>query len=330
MVVAKRPHRSEVLSSRVFQPLMSMPSPTAAAALRAMSLEAIRGFECTARLLSFTAAAEVLCLTQSAVSKQVKSLEDALGVALFVRSGKGLRLTAEGRQFYEAAHIAISQLGEACERLLAAERSAVAVTTTPSFASLWLVPKLARFQALEPGIDVRVDASEATANLEREGFDLGIRLSDGADGEPLLLRERLMLVAAPAVAARVRRAADILRTPLLVYHDPAGRFPWMSWGDWYPRLGLARSPAQPCLYFSEYEHVLRAAAQGAGVAIGRTPLVLPLLAQGGLQVVLPEQTADGVGYRVVVAPQAASRPAVQRFCQWIESELAAEVIGQSG
>jgi DNA-binding transcriptional LysR family regulator len=304
---------------------MTLLSLASANALRAMSLDAIRGFECSARHLSFTAAAQELCLTQSAVSKQVKSLEEVLGVALFLRGGKGLSLTAEGRQLYEAARAAIGQLGDAVDRVLATDRVSIAVTTTPSFASLWLVPKLARFQALAPGIDVRVDASEANANLEREGFDVAIRLGQPAADEIPLLRERLMLVAAPAVAARIRSASELTSMPLLVYYDPAGRFPWMSWTEWYRRLALSRSPRQPCLYFSQYEDVLNAAAQGAGVAIGRTPLVLPLLASGRLEVVLPQHVADGMGYRIVEA--APARPGVRRFREWLESELAAELMG---
>lgn len=304
---------------------MTLLSQASANALRAISLDAIRGFECSARHLSFTAAAQELCLTQSAVSKQVKSLEDVLDVALFVRGGKGLALTAEGRQLYEAARAAIAQLGDAVDRLLSTERVSIAVTTTPSFASLWLVPKLARFTAIAPGIDVRVDASEANANLEREGFDLAIRLAPAAPDETPLLRERLMLVAAPAVAARVRDVADLARQPLLVFHDPAGRFPWMSWPEWYARLGLAQSARQPCLYFSQYEDVLNAAAQGAGVAIGRTPLVLPLLGSGRLEVVLPNHVSDGMTYRIVESPDA--RSGVRRFREWLESELAAEVLG---
>ena len=304
---------------------MTLLSQASANALRAISLDAIRGFECSARHLSFTAAAQELCLTQSAVSKQVKSLEDVLDVALFVRGGKGLALTAEGRQLYEAARAAIAQLGDAVDRLLSTERVSIAVTTTPSFASLWLVPKLARFTAIAPGIDVRVDASEANANLEREGFDLAIRLAPAAPDETPLLRERLMLVAAPAVAARVRDVADLARQPLLVFHDPAGRFPWMSWPEWYARLGLAQSARQPCLYFSQYEHVLNAAAQGAGVAIGRTPLVLPGLGSGRLEVVLPQHVSDGMSYRIIESPNA--RGGVRRFREWLESELAAEVLG---
>ena len=295
-----------------------------------MSLDAIRGFESAARHLSFTAAAEELCITQSAVSKQVKSLEDALGMALFLRGGKGLSLTPEGRQLYEAARASLAQLATAIDRLLAVDRVSVSVTTTPSFAALWLAPKLAKFQALEPAIDVRVDASEARLNLEREGMDLAVRLSPlqaGADGPPPLLQEQVMLVAAPAIAARIACAADILHAPLLVYYDPAVRFSWMSWTAWYERLGLRQSPQQPCLYFSQYEHVLNAAVQGAGVAMGRTPLVLSLLRSGQLQVALPDQTVEGMGYRIVTSAHSAERPAVQKFRAWLERELTLEVIG---
>ena len=181
-------------------------------ALRAMSLDTIRGFESAARHLSFTAAAEELHLTQSAVSKQVKSLEDALDTALFLRGGKGLSLTPEGRQLFEAARAALTQLAAAVDGLLSVERLSVSVTTTPSFAALWLAPKLAKFQTLEPAIDVRVDASEARVNLEREGLDLAVRLNppqSAGEGTPTLLQEQALLVAAPAVAARA--AAGVLR-----------------------------------------------------------------------------------------------------------------------
>ncbi|MCZ8258417.1 MAG: LysR family transcriptional regulator, partial [Polaromonas sp.] len=254
-----------------------MLSPSSSHALRAMSLDAIRGFESAARHLSFTAAAEELCITQSAVSKQIKSLEDALGKTLFLRGGRGLSLTPEGRQLFEAARASLSHLASAVDQLLAVDRVPVSVSTTPSFAALWLAPKLAQFQQLEPAIDVRVDASEARANLEREGLDLAVRLSPvqpGEPGPPPLLQEQALLVAAPDLAARIQAADGILRTPLLVYYDPATRFPWMSWPAWYERLGLQQSAQQPCLYFSQYEHVLTAAVQGAGIAIGRTPLVL--------------------------------------------------------
>lgn len=296
-----------------------------ARALRGMSLDALRGFECAARHMSFTAAAEELCLTQSAISKQVRSLEDALGVALFVRGNRGLALTASGRVLRDAVSQALEQLGEAVTQLSAPARAMVAVTTTPSFAALWLVPRLARFLADAPAIDVRVDASEAMVNLARDGFDLAIRLRRPDEAAAPLLRERLMLVAAPSVAARLREPADLLSATLLVYHDPAERFDWMSWQHWFGRLGLAPRPAQPCLYFSRYEHVVQAAANGAGVAIGRAPLVLPPLAAGALAVVLPDCVADGMAYELVGT--GTETPAVMRFREWLLRELAADIAG---
>ncbi len=306
---------------------MTQISQAASQVLRAMSLDALRGFDSAARHLSFTAAADELCLTQSAISKQIKSLEDALGVPLFLRGAKGLSLTPEGRQLQQAARQAIEQLAGTVERLLAPERSAISVTTTPSFASLWLVPRLARFQAEAPEIDVRIDASEAIANLDRDGFDLAIRLSPPGQAATALLRERLMLVAAPPVAARIHCPGDIRDATLLVYHDPNARFGWMSWGEWYRRLGLTAAVSQPCLYFSRYEHVVAAAAEGAGVAIGRTPLILPLLARGELQVVLPDAGIDGMEYQVVIADHADARPAVHRFEAWLTRELTRDVTG---
>lgn len=295
--------------------------------LRAMSLDALRGFESAARHMSFTAAAEELCLTQSAISKQIRGLEEALGVPLFVRGTRGLALTPQGRVLREAVSQSLEQLGDAVERLVAPSRAMVAVTTTPSFAALWLTPRLARFHAEEPDIDVRVDASEAVANLERDGFDLAIRLCAPGQAAPVLLRERMMLVAAPALAARVRTAADLRAMTLLVYHDPAERFGWMSWRHWYQRLGLAPQTDQPCLYFSRYEHVVTAAARGAGVAIGRTPLILPLLAAGELAVILPEQADEGMEYEVATAREPRDNDPVARFHRWLLRELAADVAG---
>ena len=136
-----------------------------------------------------------------------------------------------------------------------------------------------------------------------------------------------MLVAAQIVAARINSPNDILRTPLLVYYDPASRFSWMSWTAWYQRLGLQPSLQQACLYFSQYEHVLTAAVQGAGIAIGRTPLVLPLLETGQLKVVLSGQTVAGLGYRIIASAQSVARPAVQKFRAWLEQELARDAMG---
>ena len=163
---------------------------------------------------------EALSLTQSAVSKQVKLLEDAIGKPLFVRGARALSLTPEGRQLYAGTRDALAQLQSLVEQVAQAERQTVAISVTPSFASLWLAPKLAAFRAQHPAIDLRIDAAEDNASLEREGLDLAVRLAApeqaAAHWKPLA-QERTLLVAAPALARRIGRVGDLAAAPLLVF-----------------------------------------------------------------------------------------------------------------
>lgn len=309
---------------------MSNRDSAASRMLRSLSLDALRGFETTARRLSFTAAAEELSLTQSAVSKQVRLLEEAIGKPVFVRGSRGLSLTPEGRRLYEGVHQTLRQLESAIDAIIESDRKTVAITMTPSFASLWLAQKLAAYRLLEPAVDVHVDASEMNVTLEREGFDLAIRLAPPGEAPSSwkpLMQERLMLVAAPSLAARVSTPDRLLGVPLLVFRHPIERFPWMSWSGWYERLKLARTATQPIFQFSQYEHLVKAAVEGVGVAIGRTPLVLPLLRSGQLQVVLSDHVAEGSTYYLVASERSKGRPEVLRFARWIEQELATDAMG---
>ena len=139
-------------------------------------LDFIQGFEAAARTLSFTKAAEELFVTQSAVSRQIKALEDHLGVALFERRPRALLLTEEGLALQRAATETLERLQEATQRLRHTGRERpLAVTTTIGFASLWLVPRLPRFTRGHPGIDVRIAATTEVVNLERSLIDLAIR-----------------------------------------------------------------------------------------------------------------------------------------------------------
>lgn len=320
----------DVFSCLPFRTVMPVHETAAARLLRTVSLDALRGFEAAARHLSFTAAADALGLTQSAVSKQVKSLEDAFGKALFTRGPRGLALTAHGHLLHVAVRDTLARLEGALQQLVQADRQAVSVSVTPSFASLWLVPRLAAYAAQAPAVDIRVDAAEAPVSLERTGIDLAVRLSPpaaAAAGWKLLAHERLLLVAAPAIAQRLRTPIDLTRQALLVFQHTTAQHPWMSWRHWYDHLGLTQAATQPVFEFSQYEHLLKAAAEGLGVAIGRTPLVLPLLRRGQLEVVLPELQAQGLAYYLVTSADAAARPEVQAFAAWVERELAAEALG---
>lgn len=308
-----------------------MAPPSAAARLaRALSLDALRGFESAARLESFTAAADELSLTQSAVSKQVKALEDAVGKPLFQRSPRGLLLTPEGRVLLEAVQPLLRGFEAALAPLAGGTRRTVSISVTPSFGSLWLALRLPELQRREPFVDLHIDASEAARPLDREGFHLAVRQArddEAAAGWTPLLRERVMLVAAPALAAAVHRPDDIATLPLLVFRHAVERHPWMSWSHWLAELGLPPSPRQPVVHFSQYEPLLKAAQEGAGLAIGRTPLIDPALHDGRLQVVLPAHQLDGLRYHLVVADGARGRPEVQRVADWLVSSLAEEDAG---
>jgi DNA-binding transcriptional LysR family regulator len=313
-------------------------SPLARAAdarlLRAMSLDALRGFEAAGRHLSITRAAQELCLTQPAVSKQVAAVEDAVGAPVFVRTGRGLRLTAAGAHLHAGVQRALHELQAALAPFAprpstAGARTVVSVTTTPSFASLWLAPRLAALRASAPDIDVRVDASEAAVDLAARGVDLAVRLAApaarAADAPPsrdgdVWLEETLVLVAAPAVAARIRSPRDLAGVPALAFAHAIQRWPGLSWPCWRTWLGIAASAPVPQFEFTQYEHVVSAAREGAGIAIGRLPLVRSCLADGSLRVVLPHARRPGPGYRLIAAP-GADRPEVQRVRAWLCAEM---------
>jgi len=298
--------------------------------LRAMSLESLRGFESVARHLSFTAAAEELCLTQSAVSKQVKALEESIGRLVFLRGSGSISLTTEGSLLYHGVRTMLGQMENLLERIVRPPRAAVSVSVTPSFASLWLAPRLQRFRDAEPLVDLRVDGSEVQAALDKEGFDVGIRLSDTAPTRgqwTALARERIMIVAAPRLARGIRELSDLRSVALLNFHDPLNRFPWMSWTNWLARRGMVQHREQPVLHFSQYEHLVKAATEGVGVALGRTPLVLPLLHGKALENVLPDEIEDGLAYHIGMSERARQREEVLRFCAWVSAEMAARPEG---
>ncbi len=303
---------------------MPQPESSTARILRTLSLEALRGFEAAARHLSFTAAAEELALTQSAVSKQVKMVEESLGTMVFVRGSRTLTLTPAGQRLHEGVTRILGELVSVVEDVAQRERAHVSITVPPSFAAQWLVGRLAAHQAFDPGVDVRIHASDRHVDLDREGFDLAIRLARPEDmpaSSRLLAHERLMLVAAPALADRVRVAGDLRRLPHLVFHHPIERFPGMSWRSWYERLGLGVVAMQPVLQFSRYEDMMAAAADGLGVAIGRAPLLLPMLRRGQLKVVLPHTSTRGLSYHLMHTTRLHDRPEVRRFEQWLERLL---------
>ena len=296
---------------------------------RLPALDLLVGFESAARHLSFTKAGEELFLTQSAVSRQIKDLEDQLGVPLFERRHRALSLTEAGQQFYASAAQVLTTMRAATERLRAqaGRRRPLSVTTTNSFAALWLVPRLAGFTRTHPGIDVRIMAETRVQDLERDGLDLAIRHGPAALAGPNAVRlmgERVFPVCSPRLLKKIplEKPADLANHVLLQYDDPDGRHPWLHWKTWLEVERIADLRPAGTLSFSGYEQIIPAAVTGHGVALGRSPLVKNLIASGEL--VAPfKSTADPArAYFAIVSKSAEGRPEVADFVSWLKAEAA--------
>jgi LysR family glycine cleavage system transcriptional activator len=294
------------------------------------ALDLLVGFEAAARHLSFTRAGEELFLTQSAVSRQIKELEEQLGVPLFQRRHRALALTPEGQQFYAAAAQVLVTMRAATDRLRTRTgRQAIALTTTHSFAALWLIPRLAGFTRAHPEADVRITADTRVQDLERDGLDIAIRHGPPSLAGPNAIRlfgERVFPVCSPKLLARkaLKKPEDLKNHVLLQYDDPDGRHPWLHWKTWLEVAGIAELRPAGTLSFSGYEQIIPAAVAGHGVALGRTPLVRDLLASKELVAPFKSSADPARAYFAIVSKRAAGRPEVAAFVDWLKEAAAKE------
>lgn len=293
-------------------------------------LDLVRGFEAAARCLSFTRAAQELFVTQSAVSRQVQALEEFLGVRLFERRHKALELTQAGQAYYRSASAALAELRAATQRLRESTRGHVlTVTTTVSFASIWLVPRLGRFRQAHPGIDVRLAATHLVLDLAREGIDVAIRdipAGQGPPGAVRLVGERLCPVASPAYLreskAPLTRPEDLRHHVMLALHDPQGRWPWLAWAAWLEANGVDGLAPAGTLTYDQYDQVLNAALHGQGVALGRMSVVESLVEEGRLVALFGKRMQVPRSLNAIYAPGAESRPEARAFVAWLRREIA--------
>jgi LysR family glycine cleavage system transcriptional activator len=299
---------------------------------RLPSLDLLKGFEAAARLLSFTRAGEELHLTQSAVSRQIKELEQQLGVPLIERRHRALGLTDAGRALFPAAVQVLQAMRAATDQLRAlSARRSLAVTATPSFAALWLIPRLTGFTRAHPDLDVRIAADTRVQDLERDGLDIAIRHGPASLAGPNALRlfgERVFPVCSPKLLRDSRRPlrqpADLRHHVLLQYDDPDGRHPWLHWKTWLEVERLTDLRPAGSLLFSGYEQIIPAAIAGNGVALGRSPLVREALASGELVAPFKRSADPARAYFAIVSRNAATRPEVGDFVAWLRAEAAAE------
>lgn len=290
------------------------------------SLDPLKGFEAAARHASFTKAAAELFLTQSAISRQIQTLEQQLGVRLFRREVRRLVLTPEGELLQRAVSETLQRLAEVCAGLKAApQRPRVTVSVAIGIASLWLVPRLASFQALEPNVDVLISADNRTVDLAREGIDLALRYAapDAAPaGAALLFNEVVFPVASPRITAALPAAlsaADLAQLTLLAF-DNNNLTPWLSWEPWLQGMGLAHAAPKAVLRFSLYDQMIRAAEDGRGLALGRGPLVAQAIAAGRLAPLADARRRMAARAYFLVRGTGGLRPEVERFADWLVAE----------
>lgn len=296
------------------------------------ALDLLKAFESAARHLSFTRAGAELFLSQSAVSRQIQQLETQLGVPLFIRRTRALLLTEAGQRYYRDVNQALHQLREAGAKLNEAAGSRiVTITTTVSFAALWLVPHLADFQQRHPEIETRIAADNLVRDLEHDRLDVAIRYSTrkaAGAGATRLFGERVLPVCAPKLLGKnkLRTPEDLNRFVLLQFDDPAQPTPWLAWHVWFEAMKAAMPAPKGVLHFSHYDMMVRAAINGQGIALGRLPLIESLLDDGTLIAPLADARysamAQDRAYWLMVTPAARERPQVRTFMAWLAEKTA--------
>ena len=292
-------------------------------------LDLIQGFEAAARTLSFTRAAEELCITQSAVSRQIRALEEHLGVALFERRPRSLALTEQGRALQRTATEVLERLQETANRLrVDAGSPHLTVTTTGGFASLWLIPRLRAFTALHPDVDVRISATYTTFNLERSLVDVAVRYcqaEDAPDGAVRLFGEELFPVCAGSLPTEgrhpLRTLADLQHHALL--HMEIHGATHMDWDTWLAAQGYPGLRPAASIRFDSYEQMIQAAVGGQGVAMGIGRLVSGLMASGQLVAPFGASMMGARAYFIIRSALTGDRPQVRAFVDWLTAEAKA-------
>ncbi len=293
---------------------------------RLPSLNALKAFEAAARHESFTRAAEELCVTQGAVSHQVKALEAELGLKLFNREPQRLVITEMGRDYLMVVRDALDRIAVGTDRLLLRQSAGtLTVSTSPNFASKWLVHRLGRFAEAHPNIDLRVSATLHHVDFAREDVDVAVRHGEGTEPglhTTRLLSEQLFPVCSP----RLLRGRHALRKPADLAHHTLLHFDHrQDWSKWLDAAGVKDADLSRGPVLNQASMVIDAAIDGQGVALARTALAARDLICGRL--VRPFSLALPVSYAYwIVCPKATAKlPKITTFREWLLAEADEDV-----
>ncbi|MCW5623510.1 MAG: LysR family transcriptional regulator [Burkholderiales bacterium] len=288
-----------------------------------LPMAALRTFESAARRLSFKDAADELSVTPTAVSHQVRSLEGWLGVALFERLPRGVRLTPAGERLFVSLHGALLDLTQTIDALRPGLSAGnLTVSTTPSFAALWLIPRIGRFHDAHPQIAVRLDTSTALVDLQHDAsVDLVIRYGQG--DYPGLhchcrLAETFGVYGAPALVASVADGAP----PRITVHWKDSSLYDTSWQAWCAMAGEDdRVGATPVRAYDEEYYALQAAIAGQGLVLASSVMVSDSVRSGLLVPYRPEIRVPGAAYSALGVPGRERHPPVRAFVEWLTREI---------
>jgi LysR family transcriptional regulator, glycine cleavage system transcriptional activator len=290
-------------------------------------LIAVRYFEVAARQLSFTKAAQELHVTHSAISHQIKALEEWLGVPLFRRLNRSIVLTEAGQAYVRPVREALEKLGDASRALKSREQAGtLTVSVMPSFAAKFVVPRLGSFRRAHPDIDVRISASERLVDFAREDVDAAVRYGRGNWAGlriDRLVRENLFPVCSP----KLRRGPIPLKTPAdLLNHNLLHDSDWPEsmWTRWLAAAGVKADQLKPALSFNYSSLMIQAAIDGLGVALAQEALVRDDLATGRLVRPFDIDMPSDYAYYVVSPEATAERPKVAAFRNWLLTEACTE------
>ncbi|EJM27370.1 transcriptional regulator GcvA [Pseudomonas sp. GM25] len=292
---------------------------------RLPSLNGLRAFECAARHLSFTRAAEELNVTQTAISHQIRRLEDELGVRLFMRLKDGLALTEEGNAYFPGVRSAFLELRHSTERLLEAnDHSVLTISTLVSVASKWLLPRLPSFREAYPEIDVRISAMTRLVDFRKAGIDAAIRYGNGE--WPGLRADWLMSDEIfPVCSPRLLTGDKPLKTPADLAHHPLLQVSGLTandWNDWLHAAGLPPLTAKgPRLTFDLAMMAVQTAIDGQGVCIGRSTYVDDDLRAGRLVAPFDLRLKSSSGFYFVTPHENAESKKIVAFRQWLSEVL---------
>lgn len=305
-------------------------------ALGDLSLDLLRAFEAAARQRSFTAAAVELGTTQPAISQQIKRLEDQLGARLFDRIYRGIVLTEAGTILFEQVQLGLQNIDAGLHAISAQQQHEVLqVATDFAFAAYWLMPRLHRFHAAHPQVDVSLVTSERSHNMLRTDIDVAVLFGDGRFKQGVshwLFSEEVFPVCSPLLVKDrpLPLPANALLDLPLLHLRGENSSNWFDWSGVFRELGITSAPAPGQLRFDNYTLLIQAAIGGQGVAIGWRHLVDNLLTQGLLCRPVADAVISRLGYYVVLPQRKRRGELIQTFLDWLMAEQAGSAQSLNG